>query len=64
MKFGTATPYSIEVYRAQTAASVSLSLRRKRCACGAVVTAKQLAQYRACNACVRAATVGPAKEAA
>lgn len=65
MKFGVANPSSIELYREQTAASTPLSLRRKRCSCRTVVTAKQLAQYGACAPCVRlAATNDARKEAA
>jgi hypothetical protein len=52
MKFGTANPSSTELYRDRTAASTPITLRRKRCACGAVVTAKQLHQYGACARCV------------
>jgi hypothetical protein len=52
MKFGTANPSSTELYRANTAASTPITLRRKRCACGAVTTAKQLNQYGACTKCV------------
>ena len=55
MKWGIANPSSTELYRDRTAASTPLSLRRKRCACGTVVTAKQLVQYGACRRCVQAA---------
>ena len=54
MKFGIADPASIELYRANTHASAPIVLRRKRCACGRVVTAKQLAQQDGCDACARA----------
>lgn len=64
MKWGIANPYSTEAYRAQTASSPPLSLRRKRCECGAVVSAKQLTQYGACTRCVRTAADAPLKEAA
>jgi hypothetical protein len=45
------TPTSC-LYRERTAAAPPVSLRRRRCACGKVVTAKQLTQYGACAACV------------
>lgn len=64
MKFGTANPYSTELYRAQTASSLPLSLNRKRCVCGKVATAKQLAQYGACDACARITAANTQKEAA
>jgi hypothetical protein len=52
------------LYRAQTAALVPVTLRRKRCACTKVVTAKQLQQYGACDACVRAAAAANSTKAA
>ena len=55
MKWGTPSPISTERYREQTAASAPMRLHRKRCACGKVVTAKQLAQQGGCNACTREA---------
>jgi hypothetical protein len=54
MKFGTADPNSTAAFRATTAATPPITLRRKRCACGAVVTAKRLTQFGACAACVTA----------
>lgn len=63
MKFGTATPYGIDVYRTQTAASLPLSLNRKRCKCGKVATAKQLIQYGMCPGCVRTAAMGAQESA-
>jgi hypothetical protein len=41
-------------YRAQSAKPAPV-LIRKRCACGATVIAKQLAQYGMCAKCVKAA---------
>jgi hypothetical protein len=65
MKWGTGNPSSTDLYRDRTAASVPpISLRRKRCDCGKVVTAKQLQQYGACGSCVRAAADNDIKEAA
>jgi hypothetical protein len=55
MTQGFFDPKSVALYRAQTAANVPVTLRRKRCACNKVVTAKQLKQYGACDECVRAA---------
>lgn len=57
MRFGTANPSSTALYREQTAASVPMDLRRKRCACGKVVTAKQLQQYGMCDPCVRTTAI-------
>jgi hypothetical protein len=62
MTWGYFDPNSVALYRAQTAANVPVTLRRKRCACNKVVTAKQLRQYGACDECVRAAAA--AREAA
>ena len=56
-------PSSIDLYRERTAASVPVTLRRKRCTCGKVATAKQLKQYGTCATCVRADT-STLKEAA
>lgn len=64
MTWGLSNPAAVELYRQQTAADVPVTLRRKRCACGKVVTAKQLNQYGACDACVRNHTTSQAKEAA
>lgn len=64
MTGGFPSRLSSELYRERTAVSVEYSLRRKRCACGKIVTAKQLQQYGACSACVRAAATNDAKEAA
>ena len=61
--FGSASRLSSDIYREQTAASRPMSLRRRRCGCGKVVTAKQLTQYGACAACVSAAA-SQVKEAA
>lgn len=63
MRWGTPSRLSTELYREQTAAKPPISLRRKQCACGKVVTAKQMVQQGGCNACSRAAQL-PAKEAA
>lgn len=61
--WGTKSRLSSDLYRAQTAAAQPISLRRRRCSCGKIVTAKQLTQYGACVTCVRAAT-NQVKEAA
>lgn len=53
MKFGVADPASTALYRANTHAHPPIVLRRKRCACGKVVTAKQLAQQGGCDVCAR-----------
>lgn len=63
MRWGTPSRLSTELYREQTAAKPPISLRRKQCACGKVVTAKQLVQQGGCDACFRTAKQ-PAKEAA
>ena len=55
MKYGCGNPVATELYRERTAASAPISLNRKRCACGKVVTAKQLTQYGMCDPCVRTA---------
>lgn len=55
--WGMPSRISTELYRERTAAEPAVSLRRKRCACGKVVTAKQLVQYGACSACVRSAAI-------
>lgn len=64
MKGGAPSRLSTELYRERTAASPPYSLRRKRCACTKVVTAKQLQQHGACNACLRVASTNDIKEAA
>ncbi|WP_426106417.1 hypothetical protein [Massilia sp. TSP1-1-2] len=46
---------STQKFRERTDASVVFVLRRKKCACGKEVTAKQLTQYSACRTCVAAA---------
>lgn len=50
--WGTPSRISSDLYRERTAATPPVSLRRRRCGCGKVVTAKQLTQYGACAACV------------
>lgn len=57
MKAGIPSRLSSDLYRDRTAAALQISLRRKRCACGKIVTAKQLQQYGACDPCARAATM-------
>ena len=57
MSWGTADPSQTALYRAQTAALVPITLIRKRCSCNRVLTAKQLRQYGACDACLRTAAV-------
>jgi len=54
--WGTPSRISSDLYRERTAATPPVSLRRRRCACGKVVTAKQLTQYGACATCARKAT--------
>lgn len=58
----TPSRISSDIHREQTAATPPVSLRLKKCACGKVVTAKQLVQYGVCVTCVRAAT-NPMREA-
>lgn len=60
----TCTRLASDLYRERTAAMQPVSLRRKKCACGQVVTAKQLVQYGVCAACVRLAATTAQKEAA
>lgn len=55
MRWGTPSRLSTELYREQTVAKPPISLRRKQCACGKVVTAKQLVQQGGCDACARLA---------
>lgn len=61
--WGTPSRIATDIYRERTAAARPITLRRRRCACGKCVTAKQLVQYGACVTCVRAAA-SQAKEAA
>lgn len=49
---GEMTPSDMAHYRQQSATAPYIHIR-KRCACSAVVTAKQLAQAGACSKCVR-----------
>ena len=51
--WGTPSRIASDLYRERTAATPPVSLRRRRCACGKVVTAKQLTQYGECATCVR-----------
>ena len=51
--WGTPSRVSTDIYRERTASERPITLRRRRCACGKVVTAKQLVQYGACASCVR-----------
>ena len=53
--WGTPSRVSTDLYREQTATDRPITLRRRRCACGKCVTAKQLVQYGACVTCMRAA---------
>jgi Zn finger protein HypA/HybF involved in hydrogenase expression len=52
-----AIPASTESYRVATREQLHLSHVRKQCYCGKAkaITAKQLAQYGACDACHKAA---------
>lgn len=52
----TCTRLAADLFRQRTAEMTPISLRRKTCACGRVVTAKQLVQYGRCDPCVRAAS--------
>lgn len=61
--WGTPSRVSSDLYREQTATERPITLRRRRCACGKCLTAKQLVQYGTCVACVRAAA-SQVKEAA
>ena len=61
--WGNPSRISSDLYRERTAATPPVSLRRRKCACGKVVTAKQLTQYGACTTCARTAA-DRAKEAA
>lgn len=64
MKGGIPSRLATDLYRERTAASMPISLRRKRCACGKVITAKQLLQYGACENCVRVTPPDGHQEAA
>ena len=64
MKWGTPSRLHTDLYREQTAAKPPITLRRKQCACGKVVTAKQLVQQGGCDACARQAAAVARKEAA
>lgn len=55
MRFGTPNAGTLERFRERTATSSPISLRRKQCACGKIVTAKQLVQQGGCNICFQAA---------
>ncbi len=57
----TCTRLAADLFRQRTNEMTPITLRRKRCACGKVVTAKQLQQYGKCMPCVRSA---PAEEKA
>lgn len=48
----TTTPNAEYRYRAESA-KAPMSHIRKRCACGRVVTARQLAQYQRCDRCLK-----------
>jgi hypothetical protein len=60
----TCTRLAADLYRQRTAEMTPISLRRKTCACGRVVTAKQLVQYGRCDPCVRAASTADEDAAA
>lgn len=51
-----ANPSSTERYHMATHQSFPLVLRRKVCACGKQITARQETQYGKCVSCVRAKT--------
>lgn len=53
MRFGTPSAGTLERFRERTASSAPVSLRRKQCACGRIVTAKQLTQHGSCNTCAQ-----------
>ncbi|WP_027864282.1 hypothetical protein [Massilia alkalitolerans] len=55
MRFGTPSASTLDRFRENTANATPISLRRKQCACGKIVTAKQLVQQGGCNACARQA---------
>lgn len=60
----TCTRLAADLYRQRTAEMTPISLRRKTCSCGKVVTAKQLTQYGKCATCVRTAAADDAEQAA
>jgi hypothetical protein len=60
--WATPSRISSDLYRERTAGTPPVSLRRRRCVCGKVVTAKQLTQYGVCAACALC-TPSQAKEA-
>jgi hypothetical protein len=65
MKFGTLSAGGLERFRKNTATTTPISLRRKQCTCGKIVTAKQLVQQGGCNACTqRAASTKQTQKAA
>lgn len=64
MKFGTPSAGNLERFRENTATATPISLRRKRCACGKIITAKQLTQQGGCDACAKLAVNQVGKEAA
>jgi hypothetical protein len=53
MTWSINNPASTDLYRANTHAHPTIVLRRKRCACGNVVSAKQLTQQGSCDTCAR-----------
>lgn len=57
MSWGVPSRFSTDRYREQTAARSPISLRRKQCACGKIVTAKQLTQQGGCDTCARQTAV-------
>lgn len=63
MSGNTCARLAADLYRERTASMTFISLRRKKCACGKVVTSKQLQQYGACDPCVRAAAADQAEAA-
>lgn len=54
MRFGTPSAGTLERFRERTSTATPISLRRKQCACGKIVTAKQLVQHGACTVCAQA----------
>ena len=64
MKFGTPSAGTLERFRERTATGAPFSLRRKQCACGTIVTAKQLTQQGGCDECARARASERAKASA
>jgi hypothetical protein len=45
--------HETERYRSSTSRQLWLTHKRKTCACGAVITEKQLRQYGRCSKCVK-----------